>query len=689
MSNSRQQSQRRPIKLFIMLIFSSGVGANIMGQEARDSVRVVDLSEAVVLGVSFQETDPSQSPKSSTVLNGAEWLGAASVSEALEFIPGLDVRSRGAWGVQTDVSIRGGSYEQTALRVDGVRWSAPHTGHHLMNIPIDPEDLGHAEVVKSGAGPWAGVGAFAGSILMNSRPLKKGHAASFTAELGTYDWQRLRAHADFSTGSVNQAVSLSRASTSGHVPNSDAVINRLFYTISGGEPAAHWKGFVAAESKAFGAQNFYTSVYPDQFEATDIIVGQFNLNKEQGRLSISSAVHARFHQDRFELFREGTDWYQFTPDSFYVRPASLLSSYSLPDTAGLYAPGMSWYPGANEHQSGVCAVNGLVQWSGDQVVWTAAADVRTEQIRSNRLGTVGDQDNTRYPLGDGRQNVDAYASGKYENTSRRFQAEGTMGINGNSRFGWFGLPALSASWAWDESQSGRLFASAGRSVRHPSFTDLYYNIGGAIGSENLQPEEATQGEVGMRWSVEAGRSGRVMMETTRFIRKGKNLIDWIRLDGSDVFEAKNLEAIDFSGGDVTIDFSRTDASPKFQLLNARLSATWLDASRNAEGFTSSYVLDYMRAKYDAVLHFGQDGPLTAIIRGSMQNRNQTVVFENENELLQLWGAEVRYADHDGSGLHWTAHMRIDNAFDAQYADQGIVIQPGRMMRFGVTFEWIK
>ena len=689
MRHSCPQGPQGLLKLFIILFFFFGGTTHLTGQAVRDTIPSVGLSEAVVLGVSFQKLDPAQSPKSSVVLDPSEWSSSASVSEALEFMPGLDVRSRGAWGVQTDVSIRGGSYEQTALRIDGVRWSAPHTGHHLMNVPIDPEDLGHVELVKSGAGPWAGVGAFAGSLLMNSRPNTARNAASFSAELGTFDWQRLRAHADFVTGPVNQSVSLSRASTSGHVPNSDAVINRLYYSISGGERAALWKGLLAVESKAFGAQNFYTSVYPNQFEATDVVVGQFNLNQQQGRLTLSSAVHARIHQDRFELFREGTDWYEFTSDSFYVRPAPMLSSYSLPDTAGLYAPGMSWYTGANEHQSGVFAVNGLVQWLGDEIVWTAAADVRTEQIRSNRLGTPREIENERYPLGDARQNIDAYASGKYESDSGRIQAEGTMGVNGNSRFGWFGLPALSASWAWDESQSGRLFASAGRSVRHPSFTDLYYNIGGAIGSETLQPEEATQAEVGIRWSVNSIQSGRVMMETTRFIRKGKNLIDWIRLDGSTVFEAKNLEAIDFMGGDVTVDYSRPEVSSHFQLLNARISATWLDASRNAEGFTSSYVLDYMRAKYDAVLHFGHDGPLTAIIRGSMQNRNQTVVFDNEGELLQLWGAEVRYADQDDSGLNWTAHLRVDNAFDAQYADQGVVIQPGRMMRFGVTFEWRK
>ena len=114
------------------------------------SQTTIALSEAEVLGVGFDALPLLSSPKSATVLMPTEWRGTASISEALEIVPGIDVRTRGAWGVQTDISIRGGSYEQTALRIDGVRWSAPHTGHHLMNIPIDPEDLGHVEVVRSG-----------------------------------------------------------------------------------------------------------------------------------------------------------------------------------------------------------------------------------------------------------------------------------------------------------------------------------------------------------------------------------------------------------------------------------------------------------------------------------------------------------------------------------------------------------
>ena len=90
-----------------------------------------------------------------------------------------------------------------------------------MNIPIDPEDLGHVEVVRSGSGPWAGIGAFAGGILLETRVEEKPTTASLTAELGSFNWTRLRANAQASTGKIRHSLSLSQAKTDGYIPNSD------------------------------------------------------------------------------------------------------------------------------------------------------------------------------------------------------------------------------------------------------------------------------------------------------------------------------------------------------------------------------------------------------------------------------------------------------------------------------------
>ncbi len=666
----------------LLLIGSVTIGqlthSNASAQSSDSLFLRVTLEEATVQGVDFVQPKSLDSPKAVTILDPTEWSSSASITEALEFVPGVDVQSRGAWGVQTDVSIRGGSFEQVALRVNGMRWSAPHTGHHLMNIPIDPEDLSHVEVVRSGSGPWAGVGAFSGAINMETNSGASGNRATFTAELGSFDWQRLRGHVNWKLGKLNHSLSLSRATTAGHIMNADAEIQRVFYGVNWDRKNQRWTGLLAGETKAFGAQNFYTSVYPDQYEETGSAVAQLGWELTQNRLRVQAGLHGRYHADRFELYREGAGWYNLTDEGFYV------AQWDLPDTAGLYAPGASWYAGANLHRSFVTAANALVQWKSDDWTFSAAADARNEVIRSNRLGGAleGSTAEDIYVKGDDRQNLDGYVSA--HRSGQGWDATLTYGVNANSRFGTFGLPAVQLTKT--VGTHGRLFGSAGRSVRHPSFTDLYYNIGGAVGSETLEPEQSDQLEAGARWKLASPENGALFIESTRFFRRGTNLIDWVQFDGSEVFEATNLSAVDFMGGDVAIQYQQ----PSFEgihIQQARVSATWMDASRTSQGFTSNYVLDFVRVKYDALVRVAGIGPVVWTLRGSMQERNGSAMEWNDAALLQLWGTELSFKGSDGNQLSWRGHVRLDNAFDVQYADRGSVLQPGRMVRFGLTFEW--
>ncbi|MGB2385531.1 MAG: TonB-dependent receptor domain-containing protein, partial [Flavobacteriales bacterium] len=235
----------------------------------------------------------------------------------------------------------------------------------------------------------------------------------------------------------------------------------------------------------------------------------------------------------------------------------------------------------------------------------------------NRLGQplADAPEDSPYTLGEARQNLDAYTSAKW--STDLWLATATAGLNANSRFGNSFLPA--AQVVRKLGSHARLFASAGRSVRHPSFTDLYYNIGGAIGSDSLQSEYANHAEAGFRMVMRPSEASNLMVEATRFYRQGMNLIDWVRYDGSAVFEAANLSEIQFQGGDLTVQYTAAQADvPRITM--ARVSATWMDANRASAGFTSNYVLDFVRTKYDAVVRLEGGSPLAFTVRGSMQER---------------------------------------------------------------------
>jgi iron complex outermembrane receptor protein len=75
-------------------------------------------------------------------------LPANNINDLVEIISGLDLKQRGPEGIQGDVSIRGGSFEQTLIMIDGIKLIDPQTGHHNMNIPISFSQIERIEILK-------------------------------------------------------------------------------------------------------------------------------------------------------------------------------------------------------------------------------------------------------------------------------------------------------------------------------------------------------------------------------------------------------------------------------------------------------------------------------------------------------------------------------------------------------------
>tara|TARA_Y100000385_G_scaffold13639_1_gene13953 strand:- start:141 stop:962 length:822 start_codon:yes stop_codon:yes gene_type:complete len=261
----------------------------------------------------------------------------------------------------------------------------------------------------------------------------------------------------------------------------------------------------------------------------------------------------------------------------------------------------------------------------------------------------------------------------------------TAGINANSRFGTQFLPSVDVRYQFGLEEEYVLFGSASRSVRHPTFTDLYYNVGGAQGSEDLLPEFAEQAEIGARW---VPKNSKIMVETSGFIRKGKNLIDWIKYDqavpATDVYQAANLSAIDFWGGDVVASYRWETGLLK----SLRIGYAVIDAKRNFQNddtFTSIYVLNFIRNKLDVVtdfdLGFGVDGS----IRYSVQRRNQpfSQLSEDTKRAFQLLGFSLQRVW--GQQQQICSAIRVNNCLDEEYVDISGVLQPGVNVRFSLSF----
>ena len=98
---------------------------------------------------------------------------AQSVEEVLAYYMGMDIRKRGANGIQTDLSIRGSSFEQVLLLVNGLEWQILQTGHNSMNLPFWFGFCRKIEILKGTAARGFGNGAYAGVINIITKPNSK------------------------------------------------------------------------------------------------------------------------------------------------------------------------------------------------------------------------------------------------------------------------------------------------------------------------------------------------------------------------------------------------------------------------------------------------------------------------------------------------------------------------------------
>ena len=628
----------------------------------------IQVQEVVVIATPG-EIEAKDSPRSISLISSEEIIqsGAVSIGESLELVTGVDLRQRGALGVQSDLTIRGGSFEQVALLVNGVRWSAPHTGHHLMDITFDPEDIHRIEVVRGGASPFVGKGAFSGAVQLFTGPAST-NKTLLSVGAGSFGLFRAKATVDFGSSNVRHRVALSQTTTSGYNENTDAAMILGSYATTVSSGLGLFKFQVGVADKAFGAQNFYTASYPTQYEETRTLQSQLSWEKSFGDLSLFAAAYVRSHTDRFELYRESEGYYEPTADGLFVMEG---------DTAP------TWYKGPNRHVSIVKGVTMNALYSSPLGQTAFRVDLRDEAIYSNLLGTeagaVGGlfEGDEIYSRADRRWTNEAALSHRIE--FGRFAS--TINLSVIEMDSLFVLPGADLTMRLDSDGDVLWFGSVNRSVRQPSFTDLYYNLGGAQGSIDLEPELSDNFETGVRANMALSETTSLMFEQTSFIRQGRNLIDWVRYEGSLTTQAANLREVTFNG---------METSLLLRLLNNNsigVSYTTIKASESSVGFESNYVLDFLRHKLDIKTSLSLPADLTLSLRYSLQDREGGYFSPVEGEEIEflpvgLLGATLSREFMEGK---LNANIRVDNALDVALVDIGNVMLPGRWMRASLTF----
>ena len=570
-----------------------------------------------------------------------------SIQELLEYALSVDVRQRGVHGVQADISVRGGSFDQTLILLNGINISDPQTGHHSLDLPVSLKNIQRIEILEGPAARVFGPNAFSGAINIITGSWGNTNV-KVDVSAGQHQLFDANISGNLNTGSLHQFMAFNRISSDGYINNTDFKTWNGFYQSRRDTKPGTLDFQIGHTNKAFGANSFYSATYPNQFEETKTTFA--SVKYETGtKLHINPSVYWRRHQDRFELFRDN--------------PAS-------------------WYKGHNYHLTDVFGSN-INAWFSSILGKTAfGAEIRTENVWSNVLG-----ENLTSPIAVPGEEGQFFTK-SYSRTTISYFAEHSvylekLTLSGGAMtnwisdlgFGWNIYPGLDAAYSFSEHY--KISGSVNSTLRMPTFTDLFYSGPTNIGNPDLKPEKSVTYEGSIRINY-TGFSGHAGM----YHRRGKNLIDWVRENETEKWQPQNLTRINSTGLEFNGTFSLEKIWKKsFPITKIGLNYSYTTLDKEKDYFFSNYVLDNLKHKFDVELDHKIWGKLKGSWRATYQDRNGMRTQTESYKPFWLINTRIMWKTPSTE-----IYAMASNLFNTKYYDLGPVEQPGRWISFGISHQ---
>ncbi len=559
-------------------------------------------------------------------------MPATTIADLLKTLPGLDIRTRGASGAQADVSMRGGTFDQVMVMLNGVSVSDAQTGHYAMNIPIPLSAIERIEVLEGAAASLVGGNALCGAInIVTRRADKDTYHISMQMGMNRYakaemtgGWRRnewrVLASADYSHSNGYYAPDpTDKESTA--LNNSDFNGANIYLN-------ATWRGLemqAGAQYKDAGAGMFYGFGSQDQFDATRTAFGSVRYEHHWGRWSLDAQAAYRANHDRYE-------WHRGLPSNRHLTQNT---------TATLRA-----------------------HYASSIGKTTVGFETRNENIHSTNFGDHN------------RLNIAYFAQQTFH--VQHLSASLTAGGMYNSSFNHHWTVGADLGYAFDCGVS--LYANANRSLRLPTFTDLYYDAGNQLGNKNLQPEKAWTASFGAAHQQSFDQAGTLELNAELYHRWGRDIIDWVYVaeDAKRPYHAQNQQRVNTLGVECSVQYRLNQ-----WLRNIQITYAFTNLDIDLQEANSRY-LDYLRHKLVAQLEHGIYAGLGA--SWTLSFRDRVGQFNNADGTVSdfrpviLLDGKIYY-----DLTHWRFAISCTNITNRHYYDYGGVLQPGAWAKLSVTY----
>lgn len=453
----------------------------------------VRIKEEKVVVVSRIPSSKMDTGRQVTIITREEILSSPvkTIPELLKYACGLDFQERGNFGVQADLSLRGSTFQQVLILIDGVRVNDLQTAHHNMDIPVPLESIERIEILHGNGSSLYGADAMGGVINIVT---KKPEKTRLSGKFGYYDFGTFSGSTglEIKREKFSNILSFQREASKGFMEDREfsnfSVSNKFSFDFSGGNIEI----LASHGDKKFGAFDFYTpGMNFPSWESTKTDILSAKLEKDFGKWTFSQSVYYRNHFDRFFLDRN--------------RPAFYI----------------------NETKNKNIGTNFLLRRGN----FAIGGEFAKEFFDSSK---AGNHSNFRSAI---------FIEKKLILLQKIFF---NIGIREDfhEKYKWSLSPDI--SFTYFPFSFVRIRTSAGSSFRAPSYTELYYRDPVNIGNPSLKPEKGISYEFGVDTFFK-----NIETKFSLFQREESYLIDWVKRDGK--WYAENIRGRNIRGVEIEVN----------------------------------------------------------------------------------------------------------------------------------------
>lgn len=577
---------------------------------------------------------PEVTVYSPRVANQSPAASFAMPGSALRYEPLVDLQARNLTEAQADVTIRGGIFENTGVRLGAMSLLDPQTGHYLAEIPVAPAMLGAPEILTGIANAAGTTNATTGTVAYGWRPVRTGGALSAAAgQFATH-------HEEIYLGQLSDTrvlgarlgadLAIAHSESDGSIALGDSSFDRANVRLQLAGTSSQTDLFAGYQKKFFGWPNLYTPFNSPETENIETTLFAFNHRADLG----------------------GGDWVQF---SAYHRRNKDDYAFSRLAALGPVHP--------FQHTTRVtgAALDGRSTLGDLALVWRG--EFLTDRITSTSLTFGPYRDRTLTKLAFVPEKIigatTLRAGATYDHSDR----------DGSS---------LSPLFEWALKDGVRRWhASYTRVTQVATYTALKSNPAGGLfrGNQNLGRESSHQAEFGVAdvlagWNVEA----------TAFWRRDDSLVDWTFRRGVTARTANPVD-IDTAGFEAV-------ARHSWGACDLVLGYTLLSKDADYRGAlvdASFYALNYARQRLTAAV--------TARLGHGFTLRVDNVARIQADNLLRTVGGNHAVTSSLGLAFRpnqWRGveiSVQADNLWNTGYQEVPAVPAARRQVSFGASYGW--